>query len=351
MRPLLQPRPEDQAYLRRLGWTIAIALVLLVLWRSSDLLLLGFGSVLGAILFRSAGRLVERLGIRNPNVALILGITLVLTASGLTVFLGARQFGGQIAGMLSDVPRTIARIEAGLATTEVGKAFVEATHAAIDPGAFASRTGDLALAGGKFLVNLIIVIIGAIFIAVSPRPYLKGLILLATPGARPAMERALGEVSAALRLWLRMKLIAMLAMTVLFSASFWLAGLQSWAALGLLGGLSEFVPYVGPTVAMVPVIGLAALQGGHTVWRTLLALLLTRGVEAIVLTPWLNRSVIAIPPAVTLFVILGVGAVFGLYAAFFSGALLVVGFVLVREIYLRDALGEDIEGVPEQART
>jgi hypothetical protein len=39
--------------------------------------------------------------------------------------------------------------------------------------------------------------------------------------------------------------------------------------------------------------------------------------------------------------------VFGVYGVFFAGALLVVAFVGVRELYLRDTLGEDIDGVPD----
>jgi predicted PurR-regulated permease PerM len=173
------------------------------------------------------------------------------------------------------------------------------------------------------------------------------MILLTPPPGRAAMEHALGEVSAALRLWLKAKLIAMAAMTVLIAGALWLAGLKSWAALGLLGGLSEFVPYVGPTVAMVPAIGLAAAGGGDLLWRTILAYLFVRLVEAYALTPGVTRSVVKIPPALTLFVILGVGAVFGVYGVFFAGALLVVAFVGVRELYLRDTLGEDVEGLPD----
>jgi predicted PurR-regulated permease PerM len=42
--------------------------------------------------------------------------------------------------------------------------------------------------------------------------------------------------------------------------------------------------------------------------------------------------------------------VFGIYGVFFAGALLVVAFVAVRELYLRDTLGEDLEGVPGDTR-
>jgi predicted PurR-regulated permease PerM len=250
--------------------------------------------------------------------------------------------------MIANQPGTVASVERGLETTTAGRAVVEATHTADGGPAIAKRLGELMLGGGAILVNLVIVIVGAMFIAANPRPYARAVVLLTPPAGRVAMEHALGEMSAALRLWLKAKLIAMVAMTAVISGALWLAGLKSWAALGLLGGLSEFVPYVGPTVAMVPAIGLAAAGGGDLLWRTIVAYVFVRLIEAYALTPGLTRSVVQIPPALTLFVILGVGAVFGIYGVFFAGALLVVAFVGVRELYLRDTLGENIEGLPEK---
>lgn len=350
MLPPFQPRREDRAYLRRLAWTLAVLAVLAALWRASNLLLLAFGSIIGAILFISSAEVFEHAGIRNRKVALVLGILQIAAGLGVIVWIGARQFGQQVAGMLHDLPGTINRIEAGLNTTPVGSAIVQAAQVMAGPGAIGSHLGKLALTSGQFLLNLLIVVVGAVFLAANPGPYLRGTLLLAPPKARPTVERALSEVSTALRLWLKLKLWAMLAMTILFCAGLWLAGVSSWAALGLLGGISEFVPYVGPTVAMVPAIGLAALEGGGVLQRTLVALLIVRLIEAYVLTSSLGRNVIAIPPAVTLFAILGVGAVFGIYAVFFSGAMLVVVYVLVRELYVRDVLGEDISGVPDEVR-
>jgi predicted PurR-regulated permease PerM len=347
MRPVFQPSPEDWPYLRRLGWTILAAAVIVVLWRASNMLLLAFGSVLGAVMFRSAGRMFQRMGLRNWNAALVLGTSLVLALFGLIAYLLVVQFGSEIGGMISNLPGTIASVEQGLQTTKAGSAVVEATHIGIGGDAIAKRLGQLMLGGGEILINFAIVVVGAMFIAADPRPYRSAIILLTPPPGRAAMQHALGEVSVALRLWLKAKLIAMVVMTVVIAGALWIAGLKSWAALGLLGGLSEFVPYVGPTVAMVPAIGIAAAGGGDLLWRTIAAYFFVRVIEAYALTPGVNRSVVKIPPALTLFVILGVGAVFGVYGVFFAGALLVVAFVGVRELYLRDTLGEDIDGVPD----
>lgn len=350
MGPPLKPRPEDIPYLRRLGWTIAIAATLLIIWRAADLLLLAFGSILGAVIFRSAGRMFRRLGVRSEKVSLGLGIAFTLSLFGVLGYLISVRFGAEIAAMLGDLPGTIAAVERGLSTTPVGEAVVRAVHSAFAGSTIANRLGDLALGAGQILINFLIVVIGAMFIAGNPAPYVRAAILLTPPKARPMIERTLRAVNIALRLWLKSKLISMTLMAILIGGSLWAAGLENWAALGLLGGLSEFVPYVGPAVAMLPAIGLAATQGGDTLTYTAIAYLVVRVVEAWLITPVVNRQVVKIPPALTLFTILGVGAVFGVYGVFFAGALLVVAFVGVREIYLRDTLGEDIEGIPTGAK-
>jgi predicted PurR-regulated permease PerM len=343
------PPVEDRPYLRRLAYTIVVAALLVVVWRAADLLMLGFGSVLGAVMFRSAARLMERIGVRNRRIALGLGTLFVLTIFGAIVYLLTVQFGTEIAGMLSNLPGTIAAIERGLGATEVGKAIVQAVQAATGGGTIANRLGTLLSGAGEVLVNLVIVIVGAMFFAADPTPYRNAALLLTPPPARPAVERAIGQISLALQLWLKAKVIDMVAMTLIIGGSLWLAGLKSWAALGLLGGLSEFIPYVGPAVAMLPSIGIAATVGGPVLWHTIVAYLFVRVAEGWLLTPFINRQVVNIPPALTLFTILGAGAVFGIYGLFFAGAMLVVGFVAVRELYLRDTLGEDIEGVPRKA--
>ena len=94
-KPILQPHPEDRPYLRRLSWTVVIAAALLVIWRASDLLLLAFGAVLGAMVFISTGERLQRIGIRNAKLALGLAIALVLALLGFIVWLIAVQFGAQ----------------------------------------------------------------------------------------------------------------------------------------------------------------------------------------------------------------------------------------------------------------
>jgi predicted PurR-regulated permease PerM len=80
---------------------------------------------------------------------------------------------------------------------------VEAAHIGVGGDAIAKRLGQMMLGGGEILINFAIVVVGAMFIAADPKPYRSAIILLTPPPGRAAMEHALGEMSAALRLWLK----------------------------------------------------------------------------------------------------------------------------------------------------
>lgn len=349
MRAPFAPRPEDLPYLRRLAWTIVIGAVLLVVWRTAHLLLLVFGSVLGAVIFLALARLLRRAGLRHQRMSLAAAIAIALLLFSLAVWLLSAEFGRQIASLVAGLPQAIADVERTLGQSPVGEALVAAAQAAAGGSTFAELLGTLSLGAGEVALNFVIVLVGAIFIAADPGVYRRGVVLLVAPALRPRADRALAEISHALRRWLQAQLISMASMGLLVTAALRIVGLESWAALGLLAGVSEFIPYVGPTLAMLPALALAFAEGGGKVVEVLLAYVAVRLVQTNFITPLVNRRVIAIPPALTLFVILGAGAVFGFYGMFFAGALLVVAFVGVRELYLRDTLGEfGIDALPHR---
>lgn len=164
---------------------------------------------------------------------------------------------------------------------------------------------------------------------------------------RNAFADALADTADTLKAWLRAQIILMTSMGVLVGLGLWVAGVPSAAALGLLAGLSEFIPYVGPTAAMIPALGLAATQGTNEVMGALATYAVVRLVQTNFITPFVQQRIIHIPPAITLFAILAIGTATGLYGLFFSAAFLVVIFALVRSLYVREVLGEPISDTPQ----
>jgi len=99
---------------------------------------------------------------------------------------------------------------------------------------------------------------------------------------------------------------------------------------------------------MLPALGLAATAGTDQLIGALAVFAIVRVVQTNFVTPFVTSRVISIPPALSLFAIIGTGAVFGLFGLFFSGGILVVAFTLTRSLYLREMLGEDIPTTRER---
>ncbi|WP_375381473.1 AI-2E family transporter [uncultured Sphingomonas sp.] len=341
-RARLAPDDADSRFVRRVIIVIVVIALSAALYRMGDLLILAFGAILGAIAIHAIADLYRgRLGL-NPRLALGAGITTVLALLGFLFWLFGIQFGQQINTLVAQFPSLLGQLSRWLSQSPMGAKLVSAVNSAYAGSKVARDLSGLVLGGGELVLNFLLLLVGALFFAADPGVYERGFVLLIPPSKRDAIEDALFDAAATLKLWLRAQLIQMTTMGVLIGLGLWFTGVPSAAALGLLAGLSEFIPYVGPTAAMLPALGLAATAGTGPILGTLATYALVRVVQSNFITPFVTNRVISIPPAVTLFAILGIGAVFGVFGLFFSAALLVVIFTLVRSLYLREVLGEAI---------
>ena len=344
----LAPDADDARFVRRVLILLVIAAIAAALFRAGDLIILAFGSMLGAIVIHAMAELGrERLAL-PPKPALVLAMLSLVGGVGLLGWLFGVQFRDQVNLLVIRLPGLIDQLAAWASQSAVGAKVVDAVRAAFAGSRVAQDIGGLVRGTGELILNFLLVLIGALFFAADPRVYERGFLFLVPPRARPAAEDALFDIGQTLRLWLKAQLIQMTTMGVLIGLGLWLAGVPSAAALGLLAGLSEFVPYVGPIAVMFPALGLAATAGTTPMLWTLATFAVVRLVQSNFITPYVTARVVAIPPAVTLFVIIAIGYVFGVFGLFFSAALLVVIFTLVRSLYLREVLGEDIPRSPHR---
>ena len=338
----LAPDPADTRFLRRSILLVLVIAVAAALFLAGDYLILAFGSVLGAIVIHAIAEVYEaHLRLRH-RLALSFAILTLFAALWFLIWLFGVAFREQVNVLVTRLPTLLQQLDAYMSRSPVGARIADAVQAAYAGSRIAQDIGGLAEGAGEMFLNALIVVIGAVFFAVDPKVYERGFLLLMPPSKRAAVEDAFLDVASTLRLWLRAQLIQMATMGVMIGFGLWLAGVPSAPALGLLTGLSEFIPYIGPLAAMLPALGLAATKDPTAVLWTLAVFGIVRLIQTNFVTPYVTSRVIAIPPAVTLFAILMIGAVFGLFGLFFSAAILVVIFTLVRSLYLREVLGEDI---------
>ena len=134
------------------------------------------------------------------------------------------------------------------------------------------------------------------------------------------------------------QLIAMAAVGTLTGVGLWLLGVHSALVLGLIAGLMEFVPYLGPILSAVPGILLAlALSPDLAIWVALLYFAVQQ-FEGYVLTPLVQQYAVDLPGVVLLFSLLAFGTLFGTLGIVLAAPLTVVTYVLVKRLYVIEAL-------------
>ena len=205
-------------------------------------------------------------------------------------------------------------------------------------GTLVSRFGGWLSAASTGLANFLIVLFGGIFLATEPRFYRIGAIKLVPEERRGLIAEAMDESERALRMWLKGQLLAMLIVGAMTGAGLWLLGVQSWLVLGILAGFFEFIPFAGPILSAIPGILIALVHGPElALWTTLMYVFVQHS-EAYLIQPLIQQYAVDVPAVVLLFSLLAFAVLFGPIGVLFAAPLTVVSYVLVKRLYVREAL-------------
>jgi predicted PurR-regulated permease PerM len=201
--------------------------------------------------------------------------------------------------------------------------------------------GRIAMSVGSGLADTLLVIFGGIYLAAQPDLYRTGLLKLVPKRGRSLAADALDASGRALHLWLLGRLVSMAAVGTLTWVGLTLIGVPSALTLALLAALLEFVPFIGPIVAAVPAVLLGFAAGpDKAIWVGLLFLIIQQ-IEGNLLEPMVQQRAVDLPPALLLFAVVAGGLVFGVVGIFFAAPLTVVLYVLVKRLYVQEALNTE----------
>jgi predicted PurR-regulated permease PerM len=188
----------------------------------------------------------------------------------------------------------------------------------------------------------------AIYVGADPGLYHAGLMRLFPRGARDQAGVVLTRIATVLRRWLVTQLVAMVVIGVVSTVTLLLLGVKAAVALGVIAGLLEFVPTVGPILAAVPAIAMGFLDSPEKALTVGLAYLVIQQLEGHVLIPILMKEGMDLPPALTIVTQAVMALLFGFLGLMVAVPLLAVVIVPVKLLYIegvvRDA--EVDEGVP-----
>lgn len=190
----------------------------------------------------------------------------------------------------------------------------------------------LAVLGGIVLVMFL-----AIYLAIDPSIYRRGLIHLVPARARPRTEEILTAIAVTLRKWLVTQLIAMVVIGAVTTAVLMALKVRAAVPLGILAGILEFVPTIGPILSSLPAIAMGFVDSPEKALAVAIAYLGIQFIENHLLIPILMKEGVDLPPALTIVVQALMAIVFGILGLLVAVPLLAAIMIATRMLTRHDS--------------
>ncbi|MGH6987295.1 MAG: AI-2E family transporter [Caulobacteraceae bacterium] len=328
----------DAVFVRRAIIVFALAVGLVIAWRLRQVELLLFGAILFAILLNAGADMLRRWLPLSAVWALALS-TLIIVA----IFLGLLAFFGlriepQIADLVRRIPVAWERLQTELAASPTGRAIEAAVKKLAASPDFRSvvKLKSVASQVGVAVAGFLLMAVAGIYLAAEPRAYRGGALRLIPDGRRERFGEFLATSVWLLRRWILAQIAAMVIIGVLSGLGLLALGVPAPAALGVIAGLAEFIPMIGPIIASLPALLIALSAGWQMVAWTALLFIAIHQFESNVLQPLLQRGLAFLPPVLNLFALVAFFAFFGLLGLVFAAPLCIACLAAVRILYLGD---------------
>jgi predicted PurR-regulated permease PerM len=189
---------------------------------------------------------------------------------------------------------------------------------------------------GHAAINVVSVMVMALYLSLYPGLYREWLIALFPPIHRDLVRDVLGDLADSLRSWIVGQLLAMVILAVLTAVGLYLLGVPYWLTFGLFTGAVAVVPFFGTLVStLLPALFVLGGQDGSTRALAVIALgVVIHMVESNVVIPLITAKKVELPPVLTIMSVLVVGKLLGPVGLLVAVPTLVVLMVVVRRILL-----------------
>ena len=360
---------QTRAVLRIILILLAVAAVLWIVYKLTTVLLLVILSVFFAYLVAPLVDLVQRpvriggrerviprgLAIGIVYIALFAGLVLAITL--LAPQLGAQfpEFKQQATVYYKTITTASDRLNQYFMQHRMPEAIVKALNNTVL--GLIARGGELASAAFERMLGLIIFIPWLVLIPILSFFFLKDadsfrrsvLAMLPRGRLRWRGDEFFQDINSTLAAYIRAQLTACLLVGAICSVGFALLGLPSPLVLGLIAGMLEFVPLVGPLVVALLAIALALLHSGFGMAFLVLVFLgVLRIVEDYVIYPRLIGQGIHLHPLAVILAILAGAEIAGVAGIFLAIPVIAIITVSYRH-WLEHRGSESITEVLQEA--
>lgn len=329
-------------YVARVLVTLALIALGLLIWQLSDLVLVIFGAVVVAVLLHSLVMLVTRFTRLPQGIALGVVLLVLVVGFALLMWMFGAQLAGEMASLKQSLPEAWAHFKQWLDASPAGpmaKQGLDQLHDSMS--GLAAKAGTFALSASGNLTDMALMAVGGIYLAAQPNLYRQGTLKMFPADRRALVGEAMDASGKALKAWLGGQLLAMVVVGTMTGIGLWMLGVPVAFGLGIITALLDFVPIVGPILAAIPAVLLGFTVSPQVALGALAVFVVMQQIEGHVLQPLIQQRTVDLPPALLLVSLVGIGSLFGLPGVVLAAPMTVVIFVLVKRLYVKEALHTD----------
>jgi predicted PurR-regulated permease PerM len=327
-----------------------------------------YGAVLLALGLLAAGLLFKQLSQLGLLVAISIMISLPISAAaaslqrfhvprvvgallaclagaailGGILFLAIPAFVDQVNSFVGQLPTTVKHYEHALNRTfglhpgTVSRAVQRFTNRYTQhPGTLLGPISSVGIGIATAVGALVVVMISAIYIAVSPWPLFDGFLRLFSPRHRAHAAATLERIRSTWLAWLRSVAVDMLAIGGLLFIGLRLDGLPFAVGFALFSALLTVIPNYGALIGAIPPIVFALTFSPQRALLVAAIYIVAYQLEGRLIPAAVRGPGLSLHPAVTVTGALVWGSLFGLLGLLVSVPLTALALILVDELWVR----------------
>lgn len=251
-------------------------------------------------------------------------------------------FVSQVNDFVTQLPTTVSHLERSVnhllglrrgTTTRAVEQFVRryTEHPAVLLGPLTAIGVSVATIVGA----IVVVLISALYMAISPDPLVNGLVRLFPSARRSDVRRTLERIRVAWLAWLRGVALDMLVLGGLLFIGMQIVGLQFAAGFAIFSALMTVIPNYGSVISAIPPIAYGLTSSFHQGVLVAVVYVIVNQVEGNVALPLIMGRSVSLHPAVIAVGVLVAGSLFGIVGLLISVPLISLTLILADELWVK----------------
>ncbi len=197
---------------------------------------------------------------------------------------------------------------------------------------FAEELAKSLLSVSTKFIQLVVIPVLTYYLIKDKDTIKDGMVDLMPVHGRPRAKRILSKINNVLNGYVKGIGILCLVISIAAAIGLFLLGVKYFLILGIIAGICEAIPFIGPWIGAVPAIVIAALVSPLLAIQVAILFAVLQWTENHLLAPKVLGDQLALHPAVIIIAILILGKIAGAWGLFFAAPIVAILRILYEEI-------------------